>query len=95
MGSGSIPGLSFGVFTSDITPSICCVEDALYVAGGSDESASPRASLQLACVQLAGRIFVIVGRIEGGFDNFRAEVISYDPRTDRWRSESPLPRENY
>ena len=44
-------------------------------------------------IQLAGRLYI------GGQDQLSpvilAEVKSYDPRTDQWRSESPLPLGKY
>ena len=44
------------------------------------------------CVQLAGRLYV-GGESED--DELCVSVFSYDPRTDRWKSESPLPLADY
>ena len=44
-------------------------------------------------VQLAGRIYVVCGCTVD--DDAVASVFSYDPRTDQWRSESPLPLADY
>ena len=52
----------------------------------------PEPRCSSACVQSAGRLFVVGGDGNGGYDDHLASVFSYDPRTDRWRSESPLPR---
>ena len=46
------------------------------------------------CVQLAGRSYVVSGNSVDA-DKFIAGVSSYDPRTDQWKSESPLPIGNY
>ena len=49
-----------------------------------------------ACVALAGRIYVVGGVNPHDDDvNLLASVFSYDPRTDRWMSEPPLPLGNY
>ena len=58
-----------------------------------------------ACVQLAGRLYVIggLGGGDGGGGEYHgnadgeylASVFSYDPRADQWRSESPLPLRDY
>ena len=99
-------------------PSLCCVEEVLYIAGGLDEGGAQSAALQAfdlstrswtarapvpeprsnsACVQLAGRLYVVSGAMLGGDGNMvvPSSVFSYDPRTDRWRSESPLPLGQY
>ena len=59
----------------------------------------PEPRCKSACVQLAGRLYVADGRrdyySDGDDDDDRNSIISvfsYDPQTDRWRSESPLPR---
>ena len=59
----------------------------------------PEARSKSVCVQLAGRLYVLGGFFAIGGDddnsNVRASEFSYDLRTDRWRSESPLPFEHY
>ena len=56
----------------------------------------PQPRCYATCTQLGGRLFVVGGDLKGGYDDrLRAEVFSYDPRADRWRSESPLPLDTY
>ena len=108
-----IPDPPVDVFTSDLTPGICCVGDVVYVVGGAGESGELSDALQdfnlstrawtvrapmpeprcdAACVQLAGRLYVLGGRGSGGA--LLASVCSYDPHTGRWRLESTLSLEN-
>ena len=95
---------------SECPPSLCCVGEVLYLVGGQDQptygdalqsydlstrawtvrSPLPVSRCESKCVLLAGRLYVV-----GGYGERLASVFSYDPRTDRWRSESPLPFENY
>ena len=110
-----IPDPPVDVLASEFTPSLCFVEDVLYVVGGADASGAavedvqaydlstrawtvcsplPEALADNGCVEIAGRLYVVGGDLDGGF-GLRAEVFSYDPRTDRWSSESLLPIENY
>ena len=53
-----------------------------------------------ARVQLAGRLYILGGFLAtsmeaDGPDTHLTSVFSCDPRTDRWRSESPLPLEDH
>ena len=72
--------------------------DALKVFNLSTRAWAQRAPIpeprcESICVQLAGRLYVLGGLLATGF---RATLVFfYDPRTDRWRSESPLPLEDY
>lgn len=113
-GWGSIPDPPEDVLSHRF-PSLCCVENTLYVFGGVNASGdssdacqafdfSSRAWTTLAplpeprstslCVQLAGCICVVSGEsVE--VDEFVAGVCSYDPQTNKWKSESPLPIGNY
>ena len=101
-------------------PSLCCVEDVLYIVGGEEGIGAVSDALQAfdlssrrwtvraplpeprcnsMCVELAGSVYAIGGSASGSattkFGRLRAEVFSYDPRADRWRSEAPLPLEEY
>ena len=59
-----------------------------------DRAPLPEPRCKSVCVQLAGRIYVLGGSRDGYDDNRNpiTSAFSYDPQTDRWRSESPLPR---
>lgn len=115
----SIPDPPVDVFSfhDNRSPSLCCVEDVLYIVGGLSDFGGPSDALQAfdlltrswtvraplpeprcysACVRLAGRLYITGGlgsrthrRLEDGHRG--ASVFSYDPRTDMWRTESPLP----
>ena len=87
-------------------PAIYFVEDLLYVVGESalqtfDFSTRawtvcaplPHSRRYPVCVQHTGRLYVAGGL--GGANELLREVVSYDPRKDQWRSESPLPLGGY
>lgn len=92
-----IPDLLAGVLNPDYAPSLCCVEGVIYVGGGGDVDDTVSNALQVlqlfsACVHLAGR-FEVGGESEDA--GLCTRMFSYDPRTGRWRPESPLPLEDH
>ena len=102
-----IPDPPVDVFSSEYVPSLCCVEGAVYVVGGADESSQMSNALQKFKLSTrawtvsppvpdaiaASACVEIAGRLYFVDDDYDAvaSVFSYDPRTDQWRFESSLP----
>jgi hypothetical protein len=53
----------------------------------------PVANSEIAVAELDGKIYVVVGRLEGGFRSERTDVVEvFDPKTNQWSKRRSMLR---
>src|SRR5262249_9628754 len=53
----------------------------------------PTARNHLAGAAISGKIYIIGGRFEGGFQSRQTDVVEvYDPATNSWAARAPMPK---